>query len=383
MISTIKQSFRLVLFSLIDLFIFPTTLIKKNHLLLIRLDGIGDYIIFRNFIEILKRSEKYKDYRITLIGDIAWKSLSEELDSDFVDEFIWIDRIKFGKKYLYRYKILQEITKKAYEVLISPTFSRNLFTTDWIVKLINANRKIGSIGDPSNITKWQKKIGDKYYTICLPAKDTGVMFEFYRNKEFFENLLKKRLEIDKPYIDIRYIKYDGELPNNYVLMFIGAGDSCRKWSVQKLVEVAKYINNNYDLNIVLAGGIDDIVDANTFDELYDGKIFNLVGKTSLMELLKVISKGKLLISNETSAPHFGVALANTSILVISNGNYFGRFAPYPKEISQNYHVIYHPEVEKYLDNYKKLSNSFSCGSRLDINEISIESVIKKIDEVLK
>ena len=51
-------------------------------------------------------------------------------------------------------------------------------------------------------------------------------------------------------------------------------------------------------------------------------------------------------------------------------------------MAPNYHVIYHPVIEKDIDNYKKLSNSYGYGSNLDINEISFESVKRKIDGTL-
>jgi ADP-heptose:LPS heptosyltransferase len=89
-----------------------------------------------------------------------------------------------------------------------------------------------------------------------------------------------------------------------------------------------------------------------------------------------------MIANETSAPHFAVALEMTNIFVISNGNHFGRFTPYPKEIWPYYYPIYHPEIEQDLDNYKQLSNSYGYGSRLNINDISVEKVKNRISEVL-
>ena len=43
-------------------------------------------------------------------------------------------------------------------------------------------------------------------------------------------------------------------------------------------------------------------------------------------------------------------------------------------------LICYPKIEKDLDNYKKLSNSYGFGSDLDINDIGVESVIKKLNE---
>ena len=84
-----------------DLFVKKSKKIKTKSILLIRLDSIGDYVLFRNYIEELKKNEKYKDYSITLLGNNVWKSLSIELDRKYIDNFIWLDRNKFNKNVFY------------------------------------------------------------------------------------------------------------------------------------------------------------------------------------------------------------------------------------------------------------------------------------------
>jgi len=385
MFSEMKTAIKYIIFNFMNIFIKPSKDIEPKSLLLIRLDAIGDYVLFRNFIEVLKKSEKYKEYKITLLGNIAWKDLSEELDREFVDEFIWLDKNRFKKDPVYRYKKLKEITEKGYEVVLSPVYSREFFYTDTIVKLVHANEKIGSVGDLSNITKWLKKKSDKYYSKLIDAR-SEIMFEFYRNKEFFEKLLNQKIDLHKPHIDIKKIKQKNisfELPQRYAILFIGAGANFRKWNVGNFAKVGMWLKRKYGYEIVLCGGNSDRHDALKFRKYYVGEYLDLVGKTSLVELLYVIYNADLMISNETSAPHLAVALGNPKVFVISNGNHYGRFVPYPKDITENYYVIYHPEIEKDLDNYKKLSNSYGYRSNLDINEISVESVIEKIEKVLK
>ena len=375
-----KQEFKCILFSITDFLAKQNSEIEPKTILLIRLDAIGDYVLFRNYIEILK--SEYKDYRITLVGNIAWKSIAEEFDSNFIDNFVWINRRQFERNLLYRYKKLKEINKQGYEIVINPTYSRNFFADDSIVKLVNAKEKIGSQGDLSNIKKWQKNISDKFYTKLIPTRNT-VMFEFYRNKEFFENLFDKKIDIKKPFIKLGEKKLNFDLPDRYAILFIGASASFRKWSIENFVEVGKFLKEEFEYEIVLCGGPTDSEDAKKFKELADYKYTDTIGKTSLIDLLYIIYNGNLMISNETSAPHFAVALGMRNIFVIYNGNHFGRFIPYPKEIWPYYYPIYHPEIEKDLDNYRKLSNTYSCGSRLDINEISVEKVKEKVIKVLK
>lgn len=381
MILKLKTLIKIIIYFVIDFFINPSKEIKPNSLLLIRLDAIGDYVLFRNFIEELKNSEKYKDYKITLLGNNAWKSISEELDSQYIDKFIWLDRDRFNKDFVYRYQKLQEIGSNGYEVVLSPVYSREFFYGDNIIKLINAKEKIGSIGDVSNIKIWQKNISDRYYDILVSAREE-LMFEFDRNKEFFENLLHVRLDIKKPHIDLKPKKLPFELSEKYAILFIGASASFRKWNIEGFAKIGNYLKNEFGYEIVLCGAPSDGEDALKFKEYFDGSYIDLVGKTSLIELLHVIYNGNLMIANETSAPHFAVSLEMTNTFVIYNGNHYGRFTPYPKDMAPNYHVIYHPVIEKDLDDYERLSNSYGYGSDLDINEISVETVKNKIEKVL-
>lgn len=378
MISKLKTIVKFIIYYFINILISPSKEIKPKSLLLIRLDAIGDYVLFRTFIKELTCNEKYRGYKITLLGNSAWKSLAVELDREYIDSFIWLDRDKFDKDFLYRYNKLQEIVSVGYEMVLSPVYSREFSYADNIIKLMNAKEKIGSIGDTSNIRKWQKNISDKYYTKLIETDD-NLMFEFDRNKEFFENLLHVRLNISKPHIDLKSKTLDFELPQKYAILFIGASSNFRKWKIEGFAQVGMWLKEKYACEIVLCGAPSDSEDALEFGKYFDGDYMDLVGKTSLIDLLYVISNGSLMIANETSAPHLAVALEMTNVFVISNGNHYGRFTPYPLHVSKNYHVIYHPEIEKDLDDYKKLSNSYGFGSSLDINEINVEYVKNKID----
>ena len=85
MISKLKTVIKITIYRIVDLFIKPTKKITINSILLIRLDHIGDYVLFRNYIELIKNSNKYKNYSITLLGNSVWKDFSEELDNKYID----------------------------------------------------------------------------------------------------------------------------------------------------------------------------------------------------------------------------------------------------------------------------------------------------------
>lgn len=345
------------------------------------MDHIGDYVLFRNYIELIKKSNKYKDYSITLLGNSVWKDFSENLDNKYIDKFISLNREKFEKNFIYRYKKLQELASSSYEVILSPVYSREFFVVDNIVKLVPAKEKIGSIGNCSNLKRWQKNISDNYYTTLIDAKKQSI-FEFNRNKEFFEYLLDTKIDIFMPTISLKNKKPKLQIPKKYAILFIGGSENLKKWDIENFAKVGNYLKNQYDFDIVLCGAQKDIDEANELQNQYDGKILNLVGKTSLVELLRVIYNGDLIFSNETSAPHFAVALKIKYVFVIFSGKYYGWFCPYPKEIGKNYHAIYHPFINKNWHDHKKLSKSYEFLKNQDINEISFEMAKSEIDLVL-
>lgn len=330
----LKNFLKHIIYSFVNIFVFKQKMINPTTLLLIRMDGIGDYILFRNFIEVLKQSATYRDFRITLCGNMIWRDLSEELDGKWVDKFIWIDRNKFTSNLLYRYRKLREISSCGYEVAIHCTYSRDYYCSDMIMDMVNSTEKIGSIGDFSNIEPWEKSVSDNFYTKLLPAK-TDILFEYYRNREFFEILLEQRLSIKRPSIYFSTNPRPPNLPNGYVLLFIGASHQNKKWATNRFSEVALHIHNKHHLEVVLCGGMSDTNDAKDIIRQYGNNVHNLVGETTLLELLTIISHASQIISNDSCVPHMAVALGTVPVIVISNNNSFGRFLPYPPEITKN------------------------------------------------
>ena len=263
MIFNHRRLIKLMLFSIVNFFIYPSLVKKKKAILIIRLDLIGDYVLFRNFLKILHKSKKYSNYKITMLGNNSWCNLCKELDYKYIDEFIWLDRKQFNGNLLYRFKKLREITSNAYEIVINPTYSREFFYSDTVVKLVNADKKIGSTSDLSNQTSYELKVSDKYYTKLIPAKKE-VMFEFNRNKEFFELLLENKINLSSPTIFLDEKETSLNLPKKYAVIFIGASSKFKKWDVKKFSLIALHLIKKYKHDIVLCGGPNDLEELRLF-----------------------------------------------------------------------------------------------------------------------
>ena len=354
--------------------------IQPKTLLLVRLDAIGDYILFRNFIEIVFNSKKYRDYKITLCGNIEWKEIAEIHDKKFISQFIWIDRNKFGLNPVYRLKIANIINKKGFEAAIEPTYSREIHFGDFIIRASSALVRIGNSGELLKFQRWKRKfISDKYYTKIINLRHKN-LFEFNRNKEFFEAMLGEKLDISRPHIEPT-MSYSFKIQNKFIVVFIGGKQKKRKWSAKNYSSLINIIIKNINFDIVIVGSKYELKLAKRIESKIKNKskLFNSTGQTSLEELIVIIHNSQLLVSNESMSIHIAAAL-NCKFVCISNGNHWGRFLPYPKEIhKKGIYII--PETLQQRIKYKGIDFP-RYGSKININSINPKEVYEAVNNTL-
>ncbi|BDB64966.1 hypothetical protein T36_1428 [Helicobacter cinaedi] len=355
---------------------------RQKSIVILRTDAIGDYLLFRAFLREVR--EAYPTYHITLIGNSVWKSLYEYFDASYCDDCIWIHTADFQTKRFYKtIAILRHIKQVGYELLINPQHSRDKLNATF-AQHINALSKIAPQGDDVNLSPRKKARHDRIYSTLTPSSPE-ILFEFYRNKEFFEQLLQKPLSTSPK------LHLPSPTPPHYKqpysILFVGASAKYRRWSVKHFAEVGEHLMRVYKHNVLICGGNADIESGFYLEQLLQAKvkdckqsIYNLTGKTTLAELVSLVYNGSLLVSNETSAVHLAALLATTIIIVVANGNHLGRFIPYPKEIRDKYYPVFHPYITANYARYKELSNAFAYKSTLNINDIQPRQVIDVIDQ---
>jgi len=377
-IRLISLFFNLILFPLKSFLSFISK-DKRKKLLVIKLDAIGDYILFRNFLKFLREDAKYSEYHITLCGNLIWKDLAVALDNAFVDHFIWIDKNNFRQNLFYTiFKVVQLICANFY-IVIHPTHSRYAYV-DKIVGLINAKISIGSYGDTANISTNEKVIGDRFYSKLIKGRDE-TEFEFIRNQVFFEQLLGKSLLINKPQINFD-VGRSYNLPDKYVLVFLGGSARYKHWNPVYFSDIINKLYEKYRIESVIAGGSDVIALAEIVCQCAKYEVCNFVGKTNLIDLISLIEQSLFLVSNETSAVHIGVSL-DKDIICISNANHFSRFTPYPPEVYKRCYTVFPPIVMRNINNnFAELVAHFNKNSCLNINTIAPDLVWSRIEEKL-
>lgn len=341
--------------------------LKTQTLLLLRLDSIGDYILFRDFIRVLRTSDTYKHYHITLCGNLWWKDLAETLDAGAVDRFIWVDYRKM-QGFNYRRRIIGQIYRSGFETLIHPTYSRDELS-DQLVRYSGAAERIGYAGDEVNLGSARKGWYERYYTRLIPSSGE-FMFEYFRNHHFFQQLLSRKLPVERPVIATE------QAEEKRVVICPGAKDAFRRWSPRHFAALCDRLQaGDPQLRFTICGSDADRPFAREIMAHSKIRYDDQTGILSLTGLLDLLSRAELVLTNDSGPFHIAVAL-NKKVLCISNGNNYGRFSPYPAALKTRSRVVYPPVLEAITSERERLERFCKHGSDLDINLIEPDRVYR-------
>ena len=348
----------------------------KDVLLIVRLDGIGDYILFRDCIRFIKESGAYKGYKLLLLGNATYKDIAENQDANDIQNFLWVDINKTRWNLSYRKRLLDTINAYKVHTIFHPTYSR-CFYVDELIKNVNAQAKYAVDGDTRNILSWVKRISNTYYSRMLTLSNE-IVFEFQRNKNITEQFLHTAIAITKP--QFKLFSSASVTEGKYVVVFPDAIAKNRLWPVNKFAEIAGYLIDKYGYDVVVAG-------TNKNDAEYiakkvnSNKLRDVTLQTTLIQLAELIREAELLISNDTSAVHIGVAV-NANVICVSNGNTYGRFVPYPEQIYSRIITLFPDEIENEKLSDVQASKKYLHGSEYSISDISSERVKQAITGIL-
>lgn len=356
---------------------------KPNSLLIIRLDVLGDYLMFRNYLRRIRESSRYKGHTITLCGNVAVKSLAETVDSDIIDHFLWADIYKLSTRPLYRFRFVRQLRQAGCSVVFCPTYSRVLVLDDFMARASGATERVGCYCNFINSKRWEAWLGNRLYTRLIPSA-TGYVFETERDRQLTEGFLQEPVTVEPPRFDLNKLRPISDLPARFVVLSLGAGQAFRVWPMPRFAQVANHIRQQYPSHtILLTGAPNEQSYARQFlAELTDhNRIDDRTGKLSLTELIFILSKADLLIANETGIVHLA-ASTQTPTLVVSQGKSLVRWHPYPTAIAPYIQHLYPTYIEQRRADLVAIADEFNPESRFLMEEITVERVVRSVTRIL-
>lgn len=371
------------LLPLADFFIL--TLIPRKKIkpivLLVRLDAIGDFVLWLDAAKTLVGYYHKKGYSVVLIGNNAWANWAREMQ--LANEVWGVDVSRFNEQLSYRLQWLFRARRVGSEIAIQPNYSRKFREGDSLIRVSGANERIGSVGDGESITPFFKFWSDTWFTQLIPAVAMPLM-ELKRNAEFMRGLGFANYQARLPIIQ----QVPNALPNcllqkPYAVFVATASWEGREWPIDNFINIGhRLIERGMQIVVVGVQGDHERI-ACLINDL-SGNVLDLVGATSLGELVEVLRDASIVVTNETSSLHIGVAV-NVPTICILGGGHFGRFAPYETEVideDRNLPIMVIEPMACFGCNWKCQYVRESGEAVKCIKDISVEKVWDAVEMIL-
>ena len=307
----------------------PTFTKKKEGVLLIRLDLIGDFVLWLDSAQAYRRL--YPHQKITLAVNFACADLAKALL--LWDSVISVDVAALRTNYTYRMLILFKLRQRNFKVAIQPTFSRE-FVGDLVLRASFAQERIGYAGDANNITISSKAKTDPWYT-RLVLNDPMQLMELNINAHFVRVLGCNKFLSRVAYIPKIPLQRRAEiaLEGPYAIIAPGASWARKQWPIEQFSKLAQELVAQKGIKIALCGSSHDFLLCEQIAKALPANCaHNLAGKTMLTEYVEIIRSATLLICNDSAPIHIAAATQTPAVCILGGGH-FGRFLPYEPEVA--------------------------------------------------
>lgn len=352
---------------------------NTNTIVIIKQDGIGDFVLFLPIAEELRRF--YFDKKITFCCSPLTKDMAESCG--YFDKVICFSRKDFDIKNIG--KTYRFFSKQKYDLLLHPTQPRTI-EAETIAYWINANRKIASLGEAGALPMSIKRKFDKIYDKLI---DTGEKnMTLIQSAVFLREIGDVNYRVSLPQIS-KIPTCPICLPTDFFVIFLGGSIYNKLWPAERFCSVAKHIIKKTSWKCVVCGTEKELEQLGAFD---DGEIefYSLLGKTSINELIYVISRAKLVVGNDTCAIHIANASKTPSVCV--KGQFSGeKFFPYRIESSAEDDIFPAAVSSEVKCRWCTLRNGgyfclhgdyFAHKKVKCLLHVGVESVIEVVDNVL-
>jgi ADP-heptose:LPS heptosyltransferase len=298
---------------------------------IVRLDAIGDFVIWLPTAKALVAHLRISHERVVLIANQLWAPWAAKLLD--VDEVLQIDTGRMNKEISYRLEVMRRVRSLRLGTIICPTFSRIPGDgNDAVVFASSARCRIGNFGYRSRsrmayALRLLLNLGYSRVVLSGDKSNSGIVVnEAENNATFLVGLglaptsLIGNLSVADD-VELDYLKLPDE---PYVVLIPGGSFSAKAWPVERFAEVGRALKK-CGLEVVVSGSGAEHALCERLSSACGGR--NIAGKTSLPVFAEVIRHARLVIGNDSASIHIAVATRTDSLCVMWGGS-FGRFIPY-------------------------------------------------------
>ena len=283
-----------------------------KRVLIVRLDAIGDYVLWRNCLRFMRNRGQYSGAHLTVFGNPAWRDLAETFDADCADEWIWAENRNdlFRKScenllpyciWHRRVAVAQAKAKAAlrahgFDEVVSPSAFPDALLDEFVTGIAPVTISVEN-GDLGRRAKFSRLVS--------PGEEP---FVFLRNKAIASELAGSACDA-RFSLDVG----DAHREAGRILFFDDASHWTKRWSARRWRE----------LEAMLPQGC--------------SAVFAQKGK-SLSDFVRLAASCEAVVSNDTMALHVAAALGVPAVAVVNGVSGEGGFWPYPESMGKRVEI---------------------------------------------
>ena len=352
----------------------------RKGLLVVRMDGIGDMVLFAKALDHYAEAFGIDAGDITVLGCDSWGPVADAVFAG--SRVITLNEHAFAKNPFYRFKISLMVRRLNAAAAVNDAYFRRALMADSLVWLSGAPRTVSSRPYVSEKTRPEYTW---YLSQISEIIDTGPYpsHEILRHFEFVSKVAGREIPPQAPQIDWREgpesLVPEGE---PYIVLNPGSNEPGRRWPFAAFTQIAARALDGM-MRVVLVGSRSQKPDDEELSKLTARPgVIDLFGKTDLPQLMDVMKGAACVLSNDTGPAHLSIAMGAPTVVVVGGGHY-GCFVPYPKAVCPaNARFVSEP-MECYHCFWRCHKRADSQASFPCIADISVDAVWTEMRGLLR
>jgi heptosyltransferase I len=337
---------------------------EPKRILIIKPSALGDIILALPALSALRRS--FPNARISWFVRPEFAPLIT--GHPYISDIILFDRKQLAKWWCSResFNALRSLIRQLKTGEFDLVFDfQGLFRTGYFSWRTGCKRRFGMAG--------ARELAHLFYTDKISQDSSSIhLVDYYLkmvgaagaqqgNPEF--KLPEDAGTADK--ID-KLLKSQG-VNGKYAVIVPGAAQVNKRWPIERFAELAAKIGERFGLSVVATGSQGE----REYIEAIGKRVINLAGKTTVRELVPLMKRASLVVSNDTGPGHIAAALDVPMVMIFGPTNP-ARVCPYKR-----------PQCVAAIEPNERGMKADSYEPRHDITHITVEQVFETACQQIK
>ena len=302
---------------------------SRRGVLVIRMDGIGDMILFRNNLDHYADAFGVSANDITLLGCDSWSSIAGDVFEGY--RVTTINEHRYARRLFYRLQVNFQVRFLAPQITVGDAYFRRALMSDSLAWVAGAPRTVVALPYINERTRAEYTW---YMSQGWEVIDTGAYpdHETVRHAAFIAAVTGQSVAPATPVIAWREQAPPAEITAPYAVLNPGSNEYGRRWPLAEYAALASWLRAR-GLRVVFVGKAEEKAGDDVLATLRkDEGIADMTGRSTLPELLDIMKGAALVVSNDTGPAHVAIALGAKTVVIVGGGH-FGCFVPYPDGVA--------------------------------------------------